>query len=173
MQHTYLRETWKYYRWIGHKNHSKLKNIYRKNKKKICDLISFVGKKKKGSRSIQREYLVSIQHFCYKISMFLPKVESLILQRYSSKNTRRYSKDRKLLATEVNVLSIFLNLGNIVTFCNNVKGFYRTINIFQTEHILSLLYLLCYIFFHFYIFQDSTFCISLFSCRVRVNWKST
>lgn len=126
------------------------------------DLISFV--EKRYSRSIQTEYLVSTHHFCYKISMFHPKVESLILQRYSSKKTRHYSKKRKLLVIEVNVLIIFLNLGNNNAFCNNVKDFYRTINMFQTEHILSLLNMLCHIFFHFYIFQESTFCISSFSC---------
>lgn len=126
------------------------------------DLISFV--EKRGGRSIQREYLVSTHHFCYKILMFQPKVESLILQRYSSKKTRHYSKTRNLLVIEVNVLSKFLNLVNNNAFCNNVKGFYRTIKIFQTEHILSLLNLLCHIFFHFYIFQESTFCISSFSC---------
>lgn len=111
-------------------------------------LISFVVKT--CSRSIQTEYLVSTQNFCY--SVFLPKVESLILQRYSSKKTRHYSKQRKLLVIEVNVLSIFLDLGNNITFCNNEKGFYRTRRMFWTEHTLSLLYLLCHKFFHFYIF---------------------
>lgn len=105
--------------------------------------------------------------------MFLPKVESLILQRQSSKKTRQYSKRTKLLVIEVNVLSIFLNLGNNITFCNNVKDFYRTIKMFWTEHILSLFNLLCHTFLHFYIFQESTFCISSFSCWVRDYWKST
>lgn len=126
------------------------------------DLISF--SEKRCSRSIQTEYLVSTHHFCYKISLFLPKVESLILQRYSSKKTRQYSEKKKLLVIEVNVLSIFLNLGNNITFCNNVKDFYRTIKIFWTEHVLSLLNLLCHMFLHFYIFQESAFCFSSFSC---------
>lgn len=153
-QHTYLRTIWKYYSWIGLKNHSKLFTGW---KNKMGASISFV--EKGCSRSIQTEYLLSTHNFSYKISMFLPKVESLILHTYSSKKTRHYSKKRKLLVTEVNVLSIFLNLGKNIMFCNNEKDFYKTRTMFWTEHILSLLNLLCHIFFHFYIFQESTFCI--------------
>lgn len=167
---TYLRTTSKYYSWICPKNLSKLKTIHRRQK--LNGWLHFISRKK-YSRNIQIEYLVFTHHFYYRISMLLQKV----VVDTSDSSEVQLIKDQLLFRKDKafdhwdKSLSMFLKLGKHVTFLNNLKVFYKTINMFCTEYILSVLNMFCHIFFHFYIFQGSKFCISSCSCWVGHYWK--
>lgn len=72
-------------------------------------------------------------------------------------------------------LSVFLPLGNQITFWKHAKDCHTKIKMFWPEQILPVLNLSCHLSYHFYIFQEAQFHISSCSCWVgdhwNLNWK--